>query len=81
MMKKLPPRAMAIVMPLILSIFMSAIVSFIATLKALGFSSDLAISWLKAWGLSWAIAFPTLLVVLPAVRWLAGLVVEQPGKG
>jgi hypothetical protein len=79
-MKKLPPRTMAIVIPLILSIFMSAIVSFIATLKAIGFVPDLLMSWLKAWGLSWVVAFPTLLVVLPVVRWLAGLLVETPQK-
>ena len=71
---------MAVVMPLLLSIFMSAIVSFIATLRALGFTPDLLTSWLKAWGISWAVAFPTVLVVLPLVHRIAGMLVEKPGK-
>ena len=68
---------MTVVMPLFLSIMMSAIVSFIATLKVMGFSSDLLGHWLQAWGISWIVAFPILFVVLPLVRKLAGLVVEK----
>lgn len=79
-MKKLPPKAMHVVMPFILSIFMSAIISFISTLKAMGFAPDLLVNWLKAWGISWAVAFPTLLLVLPIVRRIAAVFVEVPGK-
>ena len=68
---------MGIVMPFFLSIMMSAIVSFIATLKVMGFSSDLLSHWLQAWGISWIVAFPVLFVVLPLVRKLAGMVVEK----
>ena len=75
-MKKLPAKYMTIVMPFILSIMMSAIVSFIATLKVMGFSGDLASHWLQAWGLSWIVAFPVLSVVLPPVRKLAGMMVD-----
>ncbi len=78
-MKKLPPAAMHVVMPFLLSVLMSAIVSFVATLKAIGITPDLMLSWLKAWGVSWVVAFPTVLVVLPLVRRLAGLIVESPG--
>jgi hypothetical protein len=31
-----------------------------------------------AWFLSWLVAFPTLLLVLPVVRRIVGLVVQQP---
>lgn len=79
-MKKLPPRAMNVVMPFILSIFMSAIISFVSTVKAIGLAPDLLFSWLKAWGLSWVVAFPVLLVVLPIVRRIASLVVAAPDK-
>lgn len=68
------------VMPLFLSILMSAIISFVATLKAIGFVPDLFTSWLKAWGISWLVAFPTVLFVLPVVRRLAAVFVEAPGK-
>ena len=64
-------------MPFILSIMMSAIVSFIATLKVMGFSGDLLGHWLQAWGISWIVAFPVLFVVLPLVRKLAGMIVEK----
>lgn len=79
-MKKLPPKAMHFVMPLLLSLFMSSIISFVATLKAMGLAPDLFTSWLKAWGISWLIAFPAVLIVLPIVRRIAGLIVESPGK-
>lgn len=75
-MTKLPVRYAAYVMPFVLSIFMSAVVSFIATLRAAGFSDGLMTQWLGAWGLSWVIAFPTLLVIMPVVRKIVGAVVE-----
>lgn len=65
---KLPARSGAWVMPLLLSIFMTCIVSLISTLKGIGWSPQFALKWLAAWGLSWVIAFPVLLLVLPLVR-------------
>jgi hypothetical protein len=65
---KLPARCGAWVMPLLLSIFMTCIVSLISTLKGIGWSPQFAGKWLAAWGLSWVIAFPVLLLVLPLVR-------------
>jgi hypothetical protein len=65
---KLPARYGAWVMPLLLSIFMTCIVSLISTLKGIGWSPQFAHKWLAAWGLSWVIAFPVLLLVLPLVR-------------
>ncbi len=63
-------------MPLILSVFMTAIVSFIATVKTIGVSENIVALWLSAWQVSWVIAFPTLLVVLPLVRRIVALLVE-----
>jgi hypothetical protein len=65
-------------MPLILSVLMSGIVSFVATLKSIGMPPDFLGIWLGAWQVSWLIAFPTLLIVLPFVRRIVALVVEQP---
>ncbi|TIT70981.1 MAG: DUF2798 domain-containing protein, partial [Mesorhizobium sp.] len=62
--RKLPARY-AVVSPLVLSLLMTFIVSFISTLKSLGLHSNLPAIWLTAWGLSWLVAFPTLLLVLP----------------
>jgi hypothetical protein len=34
--------------------------------------------WLGSWGLSWLVAFPTLLLVLPLVRKATAAVVQMP---
>ena len=62
---KLPARYIPVVMPFILSVLMTFVVSLIATLKNLGFRADLLSHWMPAWGLSWIVAFPVLLLVLP----------------
>ncbi|MBQ0708799.1 MULTISPECIES: DUF2798 domain-containing protein [unclassified Ochrobactrum] len=73
--RKLPARYASIVMPFILSIMMTFVVSLIATAKSLGISHpDLASSWMSSWALSWVVAFPVLLAVLPVVRKIVSLV-------
>jgi hypothetical protein len=79
-MAKLPASYNAFAMPFVLSIFMSCVVSFISTLRVIGFSDTFLGSWLQNWGLSWIVAFPTLFVVLPIVRKIVGALVEQPGR-
>lgn len=66
--RKLPARYAGIVMPLLLSLLMTCIVSMISTVRAVGIGPDLVAIWLQSWALSWAVAFPTLLVLLPLVR-------------
>jgi len=78
--RKLPARWAGILMPLLLSVFMSCIVAGIATLRHVGLSSGLWASWLGAWGLSWLAAFPSLLLVLPVVRRIVAAVVESPAR-
>ena len=65
---KLPLRYGALVMPLLLSILMTCVVSLISTLKSIGMSPQLGSKWLAAWGISWLVAFPILLLLLPVVR-------------
>lgn len=66
--RRLPARYGTILLPLLLSIIMTFIVSGISTLKALGPTAEALRNWPAAWGLSWLVAFPTLLLVLPVVR-------------
>jgi hypothetical protein len=73
---RLPARWAPIVMPLILSICMSFIVSGIATLRAVGLVDHFLALWMSAWGVSWLVAFPTLLLVLPMVRRLVSFLVR-----
>ena len=76
--RRLPARYGEVVMPFILSVLMTFVVSGIATLKALGASPEMLSVWPVSWGLSWLVAFPTLLVILPLVRRLVALVVAPP---
>ncbi|WP_316177270.1 MULTISPECIES: DUF2798 domain-containing protein [unclassified Bradyrhizobium] len=76
--RKLPTRYAAVVMPLTLSVLMTFVVSAIATLKSLGPTPAFIATWPAAWGISWLVAFPTLLAVLPLVRRIVALVVETP---
>lgn len=75
---RLPARYAAIIMPLVLSLLMTFVVSAISTWKSLGLTPLFLSTWPIAWGLSWLVAFPTLLVVLPVVRRIVGLIVEAP---
>lgn len=70
--RRLPPRYAAFVMPFVLSILMSLIVSGVSTMKSLGISP----AFITTWPESWLVAFPTLLLVLPMVRRIVSIVVE-----
>ena len=76
-MRKLPARYAGLVLPLMLSILMTFIVSLISTLRSIGLAANLVHVWMGAWGLSWIVAFPTLLVVLPLVRRATRALVES----
>jgi hypothetical protein len=78
-MKKLPSKWNMVAVPFVLSIFMSAIISFVSTFRAVGFIDGLFGKRLGAWGLSWLVAFPALLMVLPIVRRIVARFVELPG--
>lgn len=78
--RKLPARAQMIVMPMILSLLMSGVVSAISTLRAIGLADDIVMRILQAWSVSYVIAFPVALVVMPVVRWVVCLLVEMPGS-
>ncbi|MBM3116017.1 DUF2798 domain-containing protein [Jeongeupia naejangsanensis] len=73
--RKLPARYASVVMPLLLSLLMTCIVSVISTLRGIG-PGGFPQVWLAAWGLSWLVAFPVLLLVLPVVRRLTMLIVR-----
>jgi hypothetical protein len=77
MARKLPGRHAAWVMPLLLTLFMTCVVSLISTYKALGLVPHFARAWVVAWGWSWLVAFPAVLVVLPLVRRLTAVFVDM----
>lgn len=75
-LRKLPARHAGVVMPLLLSLLMTCVVSLISTLHSIGPVHGLLQVWLGAWGWSWLAAFPTLLVALPLVRAITRMLVE-----
>lgn len=77
--RKLPARYGALVTPLILSGLMTLIVSGISTLRVLGPTQAFLEGWPGAWALSWLIAFPVLLLLLPVVRKLTAMLVAPAG--
>jgi hypothetical protein len=75
---KLPARYAAIVLPFFLSLLMTFVISGVSTLMSLGPTRAFVSTWPAAWALSWIVAFPTLIAVLPMVRRIVALVVEPP---
>ena len=76
-MKKLPAKMHGVVLPLFVTMVMSAIVAAISTVHALGFVDDVFRVWLASWLFSWAIAFPTLALLLPLAQKAVRLIVEE----
>jgi ABC-type glycerol-3-phosphate transport system permease component len=76
--KKLPASYAQWVMPFLLSVLMTCIVSMISTLRTLGMVAGFVEIWMRAWGWSWMFAFPVLLLILPLVRKATGMIVETP---
>ena len=75
----IPARFAPVVFGFILSGLMSLIVSGIATLRAIGLPPDVLAQWMGSWAFSWAVAFPTVLVVAPLARRLVARIVRVDG--
>jgi hypothetical protein len=75
--RKLPARFAPVVMSFFLSLLMTCLVSLIATLRSIGPTPDLLRLWPGSWLLSWVVAFPVTLLVLPVVRRLTAAWVER----
>ncbi|WP_313042133.1 DUF2798 domain-containing protein [Acinetobacter sp.] len=65
---KFHPKHMTWLMPLILSGIMSGSISCFNMLMNKGLVEGFLGIWLRAWGMSWMVAFPLILIVLPLVR-------------
>ncbi|MDH4480683.1 MAG: DUF2798 domain-containing protein [Rhodoferax sp.] len=74
---KLAPPYLRFVLPFFLSIIMTCVVSFISTLRSAGLTNGFWVLWLGSWGISWLFAYPTMVLVLPSVRRIAGAFVRS----
>ncbi len=77
-MQKLHSRYGRIIVPGLLTFFMTALVSGLSTVIALGFTRAALNIWPGAWLASWTLAFPAALFMLPFSQWLAGFVIRRP---
>ena len=74
----IPARYALILFGLLLSGFMSLIVSGLSTARALGLVDGLLLAWASNWFASWVIAFPVVLVVTPIVRRIVARLTTPP---
>ena len=65
---KLHPKLQPILFGLILSGFMSALVSGVTLLRTTGFVDGFGGYWHNAWVWAWAVAFPSVLFFAPVAR-------------
>ncbi|USA52791.1 DUF2798 domain-containing protein [Acinetobacter sp. C32I] len=76
-MKKLPAKYAAWILPLILSFFMSGVLSLANMWMSIGFIPEFFSKWSATWMFSWLIAYPLVMFLLPIVRRLTGLIVDM----
>lgn len=74
----IPARFAPIAFGFFLSMIMSAVISGVSTISAVGISADLSAVWFKAWYSSWFIAFPAVLIVAPIARRIVGRLTKPP---
>lgn len=64
----IPRKYAPLLFSAILSGLMSLIVSAISTYRLLELDAAFYPAWLAAWGMGWAVAFPTVSVIAPLTR-------------
>lgn len=74
--RRLPRRYRPVVTSIALSVAMTAVISFIVTVKTVGLCSATAEAWLASWQLSCAVAVPMRFALAPLAGRLAGLFVS-----
>jgi hypothetical protein len=57
---------------------MSAVISGVSTISNIGISPELPHDWFKAWYTSWAVAFPSVVIIAPIARRLVGRLTKPP---
>ena len=77
-MAKVHPRYAVPLTGLLLTAIMTCVISGVSTFLALGLTGAALARWPVAWGASWVIAFPTVLVVLPFVQRVVRRLVSPP---
>lgn len=61
----IPERYSKLAFALIMSGIMSFLISGLSTFRSLGLTAEAVANWLTGWPISWAVAFPFVVVVAP----------------
>jgi hypothetical protein len=79
--KKLPATWLRFALPMCTAVFMTFLVSGVATWRALGSVPGMVWTWMVSWFIAWLIAAPTMFFMMPLVRrWLLRII-EEPQSG
>lgn len=71
-MRKLGPRAYAIVFTGLVALLMSAAMSFVLTAINAGIEGEFVLRWGRGFLIAWAVAWPLAMAVIPLVRrWMS----------
>ncbi len=73
----IPARFAPVLFGLILSGMMTLMVSGLSTFMARGMVPGVLVMWVQAWGASWLIAFPMVLIVAPITRRIVARLVTK----
>lgn len=74
-MKVIDRKNQHIVFSFLMALLMSCLMSFLISVLNVGFVNNILTIWLKAWGVSFIIAFPAVMLVTPVVRKLVSLAI------
>ena len=72
----IPKRFTGQVFSFFMALLMSGIMSFVISAFNVGWVDGIALIWLRAWALAFAVAFPTIILITPVVRKLVAMVVS-----
>lgn len=70
------PKYQNYVFSFFMALLMSCLMSLVISLFNVGWVSNIFSIWMKAWGFAFVIAFPSVVIVTPAVRKLVALVIK-----
>lgn len=64
-----------IVFSFFMAFFMSGAMSLVISIFNIGIVTNIIVIWLNAWGISFIVAFPTIIIISPFVQKLVKLVI------
>lgn len=74
---RIPQRYATMLFAFLMSISLSALMSFVITAINTGFDAEFLRRWLHAYALAWSIAFPAVTLVAPRVRRLVDYITDK----